>query len=296
MESARSNGAHEDRVLRALTDDNTFRVITVDATSTVRGVLAAQNATGAAANIFAELVTGAILVRETMSPDLRVQAILQSGVSPDWSWRMIADAHPEGLTRGLLQQRESGKDTPLSLGPSARLQVARTLHNGTLHQGVVEAAAEGGISGALMAYMQSSEQVVSIIAVGVHEEAGKIVAAGGYVVQLMPELGEGPLAIMTERLRHFDSIEKLLANGDAEPHKLMSELLYGIPYAEVGQSKVHFGCNCSRERILATLSTLPRADLQELLAAGTPVEMSCDYCNTRYVVEPAVLRGLVDQN
>lgn len=296
MDSARTNGAHHDRVLRALTDDNTFRVITVDATETVRGVLAAQSAEGPAAILFAELVTGAILVRETMSPDLRVQAILQSGHSPDWSWRMIADAHPEGMTRGLLQQRDSKKGEPFSLGSAARLQIARTLHNGTLHQGVVEAPAEGGIPGALMGYMQSSEQVVSTIAVGVHEEDGKIVAAGGYIVQLMPELGEGPLAIMTERLRHFDSIEKLLASGDAEPSKLMKELLYGMPFAEVGDAKVHFGCNCSRERILATLSTLPRADVQELLASGAPVEMTCDYCHTRYVVEPAVLRGLIDQN
>ena len=301
MTAARSNGAHHDRVLRALTDDNTFRVITVDSTETVRGVLTAQGAMGGrAATVFAELVTGAILVRETMSPDLRVQAILQSGGSPDWAWRMIADAHPEGMTRGLLQHRDSAVHAsdaePFSLGSNARLQVARTLHNGTLHQGVVEAPAAGGISGALMAYMQSSEQVVSTIAVGVHEEDGKIVAAGGYVVQLMPELGEGPLAVMTERLRHFDSIEKLLASGDAEPNKLMSELLYGMPYAEVGDAKVHFGCNCSRERILATLSTLPRADVQELLASGVPVEMTCDYCGTRYVVEPAVLRGLIETN
>lgn len=295
MESARSNGAQQDRALRALTDDNTFRVITVDTTETVRGVLTAQHATGPAAKVFAELVTGAILVRETMSPDLRVQTILQSG-GAEWKWRMIADAHPEGMTRGLLQLRDASKHSSFSFGSNARLQIARTLHNGTLHQGVVEAPAEGGISGALMAYMQTSEQVVSTIAVGVHEKDGEIVAAGGYIVQLMPELGEGPLAVMTERLRHFDSIEKLLANGDAEPSKLMSELLYGMPYAEVGDAKVHFGCNCSRERILATLSTLPRADLQELLASGKPVEMTCDYCNTNYVVEPAVLRGLVDQN
>ncbi|HEX7667374.1 MAG TPA: Hsp33 family molecular chaperone HslO [Polyangiaceae bacterium] len=289
--------ARADRALRALTDEHAFRVITVDTTETVKNAILAQKVTGPAADLFAELVTGAVLVRETMAPDLRLQAILQSGEAQTWEWRLIADAQPEGMTRGLVQLRDPDGLDKLALSPNSRLQIARTLHNGALHQGVVEAPADGGISGALMNYMQSSEQVVSTIAVGVHRDAaGEIVAAGGYLVQILPELAEGPLAVMTERLRHFDSIQKLLASGDAEPSKLMSELLYGMPYAEVGDAKVFFGCNCSRERILATLSTLPRADLQELLSNGKPVEMSCDYCNTQYVVEPAVLRGLIDPN
>ncbi|MEO8798259.1 MAG: Hsp33 family molecular chaperone HslO [Polyangiaceae bacterium] len=287
----------EDRALRALTDDNAFRVITVDTTETVKNAIAAQKVTGTAADLFAEMLTGAVLVRETMAPDLRLQAILQSGEAATWEWRLIADAQPEGMTRGLVQLRDPDGLEGLALGPHSRLQIARTLHNGALHQGVVEATAEGGISGALMSYMQSSEQVVSTIAVGVHrDENGVITAAGGYLVQILPELAEGPLAVMTERLRHFDSVQKLLANGDAEPSKLMSELLYGMPYAEVGAAKIFFGCNCSRERILGTLSTLPRTDVQELLASGKPVEMSCDYCNTQYVVEPAILRGLIDPN
>jgi molecular chaperone Hsp33 len=286
--------ASGDRVKRALTDDNAFRVITVDATETVRGALVAQKATGEVARVFAELVVGAILVRETMSPDLRVQTILQSGDGAKL-WRMIADAHPDGLTRGLVL-RDPAQNEGFSLGEGARLQVARTLHNGALHQGVVEVPNAGGISGALMSYMVASEQVASTIAVGMHVEDGKIKAAGGYIVQLLPELAEGPLAVMTERLHHFDSIQKLLASGDAEPTHLLSELLYGMPYAEVGDDNVYFGCNCNRERILATLSTLPRADVQELLAGGAPVEMTCDYCGTNYAIEPAVLQGLIDPN
>lgn len=287
---------HGDQVKRALTDDNAFRVITVDATQTVRGAIHAQKAQGEVARVFAELVVGAVLVRETMSPDLRLQAILQAGDGAVAPWRMIADAQPDGLTRGLVQLRNPAENEVFSLGKGARLQVARTLHNGALHQGVVEAPESGGISGALMGYLLASEQVASTIAVGVHMKDGEIAAAGGYVVQLLPELAEGPLAIMTERLHHFDPIEKLLASGGADPTTLMSELLYGMPYAEVGTASVHFGCNCSRERILATLATLPRTDVQELLASGTPVEMTCDYCGTEYAIEPAVLQGLIDPN
>jgi molecular chaperone Hsp33 len=282
--------AAEDRVLRALTDDGAFRVVTVNTTSTVRSAIAAQRTSGEAARVFADLVTGAILVRETMAPDLRLQAILQGEKTGD---RMIADAHPEGMTRGLVHLPQ-GVAT-FSFGGSARMQIARSLHNGALHQGVVAAAADGGISGALMGYMQSSEQVVSTVAVGTHVKDGSILAAGGYMVQLLPEVADGPLAVMTERLQAFESIEKLLAEGHASPKELLSEILYGMPHTEVGHSPVFFGCNCSTERILASLATLPRHEVRDLYARGEVLEIACDYCRKEYRITPELLRGLVGE-
>ena len=92
---------HEDNVLRAITDDGAFRIIAADTIATVRGALEAQRpATPELARVFADLLTGAVLVRESMAPDNRLQAVLQGDVP---RMRMIADTHPDGATRGLLQ-------------------------------------------------------------------------------------------------------------------------------------------------------------------------------------------------
>ena len=96
-----------DRVLRAMTDDGSFRVVATRTTDMVRGATAAQGVRGAAARTFGELLTGAVLVRESMAPDLRVQAVLQGD---DRRSRMVADAHPDGMTRGLVQLA-AGKTT-----------------------------------------------------------------------------------------------------------------------------------------------------------------------------------------
>jgi len=185
---------HEDKVLRAITDDGAFRVIAADTTATVRGALAVQKAaTAELARTFADLLTGAVLVRESMAPDNRLQAILQGD---DPRRRMVADTHPDGGTRGLIQLPEGVTDMPINNG--GLLQVARTLHNGSLHQGVVAVPANGSVSAALMAYMQESEQTVTVTAVGSHFASGEVVAAGGYLVQLLPEVVEGPLMVMTE--------------------------------------------------------------------------------------------------
>jgi len=282
-----------DHVLRAITDDGAFRVIVVQATRTVQEAIRAQKVDGEAARLFADLLTGAVLVRETMAPDLRVQAILQA---KDLKSRMVADTHPDGMTRGLWLPREGADGAAFALGSDARLQVARTLHNGAPHQGVVEVPEQRGISGALMNYMQSSEQVVSVIAVGTYMAAGEVVAAGGYIVQLLPEVGEGPLMVMTERLDDFQRIDKLLEAGSAEPRALLAELLYGMPYTEVGEADVHFGCNCSRERILSSLATLPRHEVHELYERGEVLEIACDYCKKEYRIGAEQLRGLLGSN
>ena len=53
----------------------------------------------------------------------------------------------------------------VTIGPGSLLQVLRTMPRGSIHQGVVEVPERAGISGALMAYMQESEQVASVISV-----------------------------------------------------------------------------------------------------------------------------------
>ncbi|HEY2509751.1 MAG TPA: Hsp33 family molecular chaperone HslO, partial [Polyangiaceae bacterium] len=266
-------------------------------TETVRAAMAAQEVSGEIGRIFGELLTGSILIRHTMAPDLRAQAILQAD---DRASRMVADANPDGTSRGLVQlspqARSSGK---VPLGKASLLQVARTMHNGALHQGVVQLPADGSISGGVMRYMQESEQIVSIAAVGCilepRDGAGTAVkTAGGFILQLLPEVGEGPLAIMTERMRDFEKIEPLLATGAADPETLLREILYGMPYTEVGSDPLRFGCNCSQARVAASLATLPKKDILEMINDGRMLEIGCDYCGKQYRMAPEQLRGLLE--
>lgn len=282
---------HEDTVLRAITDDGAFRVIAADTTATVRGALAAQKVDAAElARTFGELLTGAVLVRESMAPDNRLQAILQGD---DRRARMIADTHPDGSTRGLVQLPAGAR--AMSLAEGGVLQIARTLHNGALHQGVVQVpSATPTVSAAFMAYMQESEQVVTVIALGCHLASGQVVAAGGYMVQLLPEVAEGPLAVMTERLKDFEDIVPLLARGAASPEALLAETLYGMPYMKVGERTVQFGCRCSPERLAGSLASLPRSDIESLMEGGKTLEIECDYCKKSYEFTVDQLRGLLE--
>lgn len=278
-------------MLRAITDDGAFRVVAVDTTATVRGAIAAQKVKPQElVRTFSDLLTGAVLVRESMAPDNRLQAILQGD---DGRSRMVADTHPDGATRGLIQLPDGLKQMPI--GTRGILQIARTLHNGSLHQGVVQVpSATPTISAAFMAYMQESEQVVTMIPVGTHLSSGEVVAAGGYMVQLLPEVAEGPLMVLTERLKEFEDIVPLLARGSGSPQTLLKETLYGMPYTLVGERTVHFGCRCSPERLAGSLASLPRADIESLMEGGKTLEIECDYCGKHYEFTMSQLKSLLE--
>lgn len=280
-----------DLVFRSMTDDGSFRVIAASTTATVQAIVDAQHATGKAVEQLGNLVTGTILLRETMAPQYRVQGILRG---PDKGGMIVADSHPDGTTRGLVSLQEGA--TEIAQGMGATLQLMRTLMNGQIQQGVVSLDDTKTLSEALMKYMQLSEQVTSVTDLACIVENGRVVASGGYLVQLLPEVAESMLAIMTERLHLFDPVEKLMREGNLTPQALTEELLYGMPHNEMGRAALSFGCNCSHVRIMAGLATLDRTQLEELHKAGEPIAICCDFCGKDYEIAPEHLRGFLEKN
>jgi molecular chaperone Hsp33 len=279
-----------DSVLRAMTDDGAFRVVVARMTGTANQALAAQGAWGQNGQYLGELLTGAVLVRETMAPTHRVQSLFHTR---DRRGQLVADAHPDGGTRGLLTRKQGLTQISLEGGT---LEMMRTLYTGEVHRGVVRIPERGGLSQALMTYMASSEQIASMIAVACVLEEQSVRAAGGYIVQLLPEVGRGPLAIMAERLRDFEQIEALLTEVDAEPTALLDELLHGMPFTRLEQSALQFKCRCSTVRVMSALASIGKEQLRELLKDERPIEMECDYCGQQFAVNPVKLQGLLAQS
>ena len=282
--------SESDSVMRAMTDDGAFRIVASRTTDTARAIVGAQKLSGRIAVDMADLVTSAVLYRETMAPSLRVQCLLRFA---EGMGQMVADSHPDGWCRGLLQTPKP--DTPPDIRRvRATLEMMRTLPNSELHRGVVEVPESGNLSEAFMRYMQLSEQIVSMISLGSSLD-GDRPAVGGYVVQLLPEAAEAEAAMetMTQRLEAFVDIRERLRESDASPSRLIEQIFEGMPFTWLHESEVRFGCQCSDVRVMTTLSLLDRSEIQELVDEGEPLSIGCDYCGTFYTVEIAQLQGLL---
>lgn len=260
-------------------DDGSFRVMTVRSTRTVAGIVEAQQATESTAGYFADLVTGAVLIRETMSPANRVQVQLQGANDG----LLVADAWPEGNTRGLVKLQDG--DSAFDLGSAPVMQVNRAMWDGNQQQGVVQFDADGGVPGAMMRYFQDSEQITTMVAIGCMFRDGKVSTAGGLVVQLLPEVTAPPLAILTERLKDFVALGPMLEEHGADPEWLMREVLYGFDYTMLSESDLRFSCPCSRERAVGAMAALGRDELLEARDQGEVLSTTCDYCRETYEVD-----------
>jgi molecular chaperone Hsp33 len=284
MNQSTDNG----RVIRGMTPKDGFRLVAVDSTSTVRGAIAAQNIAGEQARFFGELLTGITLVRETMAPKLRVQAVLKNEAAGS----MVADSHPGGMTRGLVSLRGEGS---FELGDETVLQVMRALPNGELHQGVVRTEPAYGLSASFTTYMHTSEQVESAVGVACVVDGDEVRAAGGYMLQKMPGAEFLDLAKMTAHLEHFESLEGSLLEVDADPEALLGEMLHDVDYDILERSEMNFGCNCSRQRFLSSLASIGRDELQSLAEEGEALDIECDYCASEYEISVPMLEGVLAQ-
>jgi molecular chaperone Hsp33 len=288
-----------DHVVRAMTDEGTFRIVAARTTETVQGVISAQGLSAtpsgeSEASLLGDLATAAVLYRETMAPSLRVQCLARGA---DESGTLVADSHPDGWVRGLVN-RKQGRGALHLRGEGALLQMTRSMPNGALHQGTVAIPEGGGIASGMMAYMELSEQVLSMasIATVLAEDGRTVKAAGGYLVQLLPEVRDarGVLLLMSERMKDFVDIAARIAQVDAAPEHLVEEIFYGMPFTYLESSEVRFGCQCSRERVMASLATLGRDDLRELVSSDEVLDLRCEYCGRAYQVSPEHLRGMLE--
>jgi molecular chaperone Hsp33 len=277
-----------DRVTRAMTSDGAFRVIAAITTETAAQAARTQGLSGTGALKLAELITGAVLLRETTSPGRRVQILMRDqrgGV-------LVADAMPDGSNRGIVNPGAPAATT-LPDG-DITMQVSYTMRNGALHQGLVAVPAGSDLSTALMRYMQQSEQTLSVISVAaLGDGADGVAVAGGYVVQLLPEAERPALRAMTRHLDGLASLDLLLAGPVATSRDLVSRLLVGFEHAELADSPLCFGCTCSEERVLGGLARLAPDDVASLLDTDAPLDIRCDACGRRYEIDPDELRAFV---
>lgn len=280
----------KDLAVRAMTNDGSFRVIAIRTSQTVRGALGKQeDLSSTDAALYAGLLTGAVLVRQTMAPQHRVQVFLKEQAST--GQQMIADSFPTGLTRGLVQKAEDAGD--FDSGPHNIMKVVRVLFNNELQQGIVHTPEHGGISQALTDYMLASEQVASVIDVAVHHD-GDVLNAGGFIVQMLPEAKEETIASLLERLESRSPLSTTLSDGaPLEPEELIADLLGDLEYTLLGEEPVYFGCTCSELKLVSAMSTLGHEEIARIIAAGEVIDVSCDYCKTPYALGAEQLKPLL---
>lgn len=128
-------------------------------------------------------------------------------------------------------------------------------------------------------YFQVSEQVPTVVSVGVLvNEDYSCKAAGILLLELLPNHTEEDIVYLENLLKDLKPISSVLEK-DRDLVKYINSLFADATILE--EENLEYKCDCSREKFMANLLTLPKKDIEEL-AKEESIEVKCEFCDTVY--------------
>lgn len=150
----------------------------------------------------------------------------------------------------------------------------------------------GEIAEDIAYYYAMSEQVPSVVALGVFVDKDNVVGcAGGYMIQLMPNADERLIDELEAIMGDQEYVTDLIRKGKT-PEELLLDILgnYDLQLSE--RQEVSFTCDCSKDRVSKALASIGKKDLLEMIDEDRNIEVQCHFCNKKYNFSPEELREI----
>lgn len=198
---------------------------------------------------------------------------------------LLAVSDNQGNVRGTVDDpsvdlplREDGKlDVGAAVGNRGTLTVIRDLHMKEPYVGSV-GLLWGEIAEDVALYFVESEQVPTACGLGVLVDRDQsVLAAGGYLVQLLPGAPEELAEKLEAGIRSAGPVTELLKD-DADPETMLRRALSGFEMEILEKSSIEYCCDCSRERMERALISLGPQELRDIIDEQGEAELNCRFC------------------
>lgn len=288
------------KVHRFVSNDFTLRIAAVDSTEVVAEMQKLQQTFPLPTVAVGRAMTGALLMASHLKEKQQV-GLYFKGDGPLAA--VYAEANFEGQVRGYSPvpiYEPPNYDKGLSLKEymgQGLLTVTRHLpFQREPHHGTVEMVS-GEIGDDIAHYLNQSHQIRSLVSLGVYLDTfGKVRAAGGVILEVMPGAEEGIIDKIQKNAENFkDNISKMLLSG-AKAVDLVRPYMEGIPFSEIEHDHdVQYYCPCTKERVVRALETLGIAELEDMVTKNEAAEVVCQMCGRPYEVPVNELEELKER-
>lgn len=286
-----------DYMIRATAANAQIRAFAVTSRELVEYARAAHDTSPVVTAALGRLMTGALMMGSMLKGEKDILTLQIRGDGPVHGLTATADSL--GHVKGYADQPQAMMP-PNSVG---KLDVGGVIGAGVLHvmkdMGLKEPYAStialqtGEIADDLTYYFAASEQVPSVVALGVLMNRDNTVRqAGGFIIQLMPFTSEEVIGRLEEKLSNITSVTQMLEDGKG-PEEILESVLGEFGLELTDRLPVTFQCDCSRERVEKVLLSLGKKDRQELIDEGKDVELHCHFCGRNYVFSPEEMKNLM---
>ncbi|MCR4902326.1 MAG: Hsp33 family molecular chaperone HslO [Butyrivibrio sp.] len=276
----------KDYMVRATAADAQIRAFAITSGNLVEEARKAHDTKALATAALGRLLSGTVMMGDMLKNEKDLITVRIEGDGPLGG--LLATADNKGNVKGYVVNT----DVVLPHNANDHLDVGGGVGKGTLtvirdtglkdpYVGTV-GLYTGEIAEDLTYYFAESEQTPSSVGLGVLVDAeGKVMAAGGFIIQLMPGALEETIIKLEENLTKIKSVTDILRAGHT-PEEMLKLILEGFDVEFTGEMPVRFYCNCDKDRVERALMLIGSKELDDMISDGKEVELCCQFCNKKY--------------
>ena len=295
----------EDYIVRATAANDSIRIFAATTRGLVAEAAERHHTTNVATAALGRLLTAGAMMGAMLKNETDVLTLQIGCAGPIKGLTVTAGLEHDDTGSGFVGVKGYANDpnVDLPLKENGKLDVGNALGAGILtvikDMGLKEPFSgqteliTGEIAEDLTYYFANSEQVPSSVALGVlASNEGAVLAAGGFIIQLLPFASDEVIEKLEKKLKGFSSVTKLLAEGK-KPEDIINELFEGMEPVITDTIPARFYCNCSKERVKKAIMSIENSDIEEMIADGRPAEVNCHFCGESYVFSIEELKEIL---
>ena len=287
-------------LVRAMTRDGFVKAVAVTTTDIVERARQIHKTLPTATAALGRLLTAASMMGNMQKVENGSMTLQIKGGGPIGTIVCVSD--PVGNVRGYVQhpqislmEKYKGKlDVGGAVGTNGMLTVIRDLQMKEPYIGSVELVS-GEIAEDIASYFVQSEQCPTACALGVLVDVDQHVrAAGGYIIQLLPGAPDETIDRIEAGIEKAGAVTNLLDKG-MTVQELLETVLADLDLEILETSPVSYKCYCDRERVTATLISLGRKELKQIVEDRETIHIECQFCDTIYDFTPEEIAKILEE-
>ena len=287
-----------DYLVRGMTMDGFVKVVAIRSTEIVRRGAQIHKTTPNATAAFGRALTAASMMGNMQKVENGSMTLQIKGGGPIGSIVCVSDA--DGNVRGYvyepnvpLVEKYPGKlDIGATVGTDGTLTVIRDLQMKEPYVGSVQLVS-GEIGDDVTAYFAQSEQTPTACALGVLVDRDcSVKVAGGYLLQLLPGAPDEVIDKLEEGIQRAGAVTAMLEQG-MTPEDILGQVCGDLGVVFMETAEVSYKCYCSQERVTASLVSLGKKELTEIMEEGKTFPVECQFCDHVYSFTPQDIQELL---
>ncbi len=192
---------------------------------------------------------------------------------------MMAETTHDGATRGIAQLGENEAPYSFESLKNGLLAVTVAPTGRQSYQSMVPLSGDT-LAECLQHYFEQSEQLGTLFHLAVETDK-----AAGMLIQQLPRQLESDSKVREEHWSTTRILSSTLKSEELlhqDNETILKHLFAEDDIQILGSKPVSFSCSCSQERMAGALASLGSAELEALFREQEMVELTCEFCATRY--------------